>query len=101
VCYNIIRGAQLNDEVSMKLNPKSLGLAGGVLCGLWILLFTIVAVSTGYGVGYLEIMTTLFPGYTITFAGGIVGLVYGAIFGFIEFYIIGYLYNYFNKKLKK
>ena len=80
----------------MKLNPMSLGLAGGVLYGVFVLILTILAVIAGYGISYLNILAGLFPVYSISFVGAILGLVYGFVLGFVLFYFLGYLYNHFE-----
>lgn len=80
----------------MKLNPMSLGLAGGVLYGVFVLILTILAVVSGYGVSYLGILSGLFPVYSISFVGAMLGFVYSFILGFIMFFFLGYLYNHFE-----
>ena len=80
----------------MTLNPKSLGLAGGVVKGLLMFIITILAVVTGYGVGYLESIVSLFPMVTISITGSVLMLIYGFILGFITFYLIGHFYNKFE-----
>lgn len=80
----------------MKLNPMSLGLAGGVLYGVFVFIITILGLIAGYGLSYIELLATLFPVYSVTFVGAILGLVYGFILGFVLFYFLGYLYNHFD-----
>lgn len=79
------------------LNAKSLGLAGGVLWGAWMFIFTYISMFTGYGSMWAALMVDVYPGYEVTFIGSIIGLVYGFLDGFIGLYIFGWLYNAFNK----
>ncbi|MEK9656846.1 MAG: hypothetical protein VW378_00520 [bacterium] len=80
----------------MKLNPMSLGMAGGVLYGVFIFIITLLGVISGYGLAYINILAGLFPVYSVSFVGAILGLVYGFILGFVLFYFLGYLYNHFD-----
>jgi hypothetical protein len=79
------------------LNAKNLGLAAGTLWGISMFVLTIVAILTGYGVTWLELMASIYPGYTISWIGSIIGLIYGFFDGFVGLYIFGWLYNQFNK----
>lgn len=79
------------------LNPKNLGLAAGALWGASMFVLTVVSILTGYGVMWLELMTSIYPGYTISWPGSIVGLIYGFLDGFVGLYVFGWLYNKFNR----
>ena len=83
---------------SMMLNPKNLGLAGGFMWGIGILICTWVSLGTGWAAEFLGTWGSLYPGYSITFVGGLIGLVYGFVDGFIGAFIIAWLYNFFQKK---
>jgi len=79
------------------LNPKSFGLAGGIVHGGLIFVLTLLAML-GIGKSIVSLLGGLFVGYTISIVGSIVGLVYGAIIGFIIFYLIAYMYNMLETK---
>lgn len=79
------------------LNPKSLGLAGGVLWGISLFIFTLLSVWTGYGSDWLDLMGDVYPGYEVSYLGSLIGLIYGFIDGFIGLYILAWLYNKFNR----
>lgn len=78
------------------LNPKKFGLAGGILWGLCMFACTILALYTGYAEMFLKMMGGIYPGYTISWVGGIIGLVYGFLDAFIGLYIFAWLYNKFT-----
>lgn len=78
------------------VNAKNLGLAAGILWGISMFILTIAAVLTGYGTEWLELMGSIYMGYTISWMGSIVGLIYGFLDGFIGLYIFGWLYNKLN-----
>lgn len=82
----------------MALNPKNFGLAAGILWGLCMLVITLISVVTGYAAGVLNIMASIYPGYSISLLGSVIGLVYGFIDGFIGLYIFAWLYNWLEEK---
>ncbi len=77
----------------MKLNAVSLGVAGGILWGAMMLILTWICMANGYASMWLEVMSSVYPGYSISFAGSIIGLLYGFADGFIGLFILGWLYN--------
>lgn len=78
----------------MKLKPIALGIAAGVLWGGCIFITTILSVYNGYGKAFLEaIPESVYPGYSISASGSLIGLGYGLIDGFICGVIAGWLYN--------
>ena len=80
------------------MNPKNLGLAGGIIWGLGLLVLTLISVGTGYGVVFLNLIVSIYPGYTISLVGSIVGLVYGFLDAFIGLFIFAWLYNWLEKR---
>jgi hypothetical protein len=60
-------------------------------------LFTITAwlvIKGGHRVGpHLALLSQFFPGYSVTWAGSFVGLLYGMIVGGIGGWLIGAVYN--------
>ncbi|VVB90763.1 Uncharacterised protein [uncultured archaeon] len=77
----------------MPLNPKAFGLTAGIIWGLVILVFTLISVSTGYATMFLNIIVSIYPGYSISPMGSIIGLIYGFADAFIGFYIFALIYN--------
>jgi hypothetical protein len=75
------------------LNPKALGLALGIFWSITMLLTTLISLYTGYGREMLEVMVSLYPGYSISPMGSLVGLIYGFIDGFVMGFILAWLYN--------
>ena len=75
------------------LQPKKLGLAGGILWGLCMFLTTLISMSTGYAKGWLLLMKGIYPGYTISGWGSLAGFVYGFLDVFIGLFLLGWLYN--------
>jgi len=75
------------------LNCKKLGLAGGILWALAMFICTILALYIGYSAEFLALMATIYPGFTISWTGAFIGLIYGFIDAFVGFYLLAWLYN--------
>lgn len=75
------------------LSPTRLGVSGGILWGLCMFVCTVLAIYTGYSTHFLNLMGDIYLGYTISWWGSIVGLVYGFLDGFIGLFLLAWLYN--------
>lgn len=84
------------------LNAKMLGLILGLLMGLAIFIATNWLVIKGpqlspsgeYVMGpHLELLSQFFIGYRVSFAGSIIGFLYGFAVGTIGGALIGWIYN--------
>ena len=78
------------------VNPKKLGLAGGILWGGCMFILTFLNLFLGYGSMWSALMVDIYPGYEITILGAFIGLIYGFFDAFIGLYILGWLYNKLN-----
>lgn len=76
-----------------RLSAKGLGLAGGILWGASMFVFTLIAFYTGYSADFIKLMMSVYPGYDLSIGGSFIGLAYGFADGFIGCYIFGWLYN--------
>ncbi len=86
----------------MKIKPAYAGLAGGIVWGGAMFLATLISVfAGGYASDFLSMMASIYPGYSITVMGSLIGLVYGFIDLFIAFFLIAWLYNLFEKSGKR
>ncbi|MFQ6085174.1 MAG: bacteriophage holin [Candidatus Bathyarchaeia archaeon] len=81
-----------------QLDPKRLGLAAGIFWGVSMLVMTLVSVYTGYATAFLNGMASIYPGYAISLTGSLIGLVYGLLDGFVDLYLVAWLYNFFGKR---
>jgi hypothetical protein len=77
----------------MKLSLKAFALAGGILCGLAVLLVTLVALLRGSPGDHLIIISTIHPGYSVSYLGAIIGMVWGFVDGLIGGAVFAWLYN--------
>lgn len=83
----------------MAIDPKRFGLAVGILWSLSMFLTTLISVWTGYARTMLDIMASIYPGYSITLSGSVIGLIFGFIDGFITGYILIWIYNWLENKM--
>lgn len=75
------------------IRPVRLGTAGGILWSLCMFVSTILAIYTGFSSEFLDLMTHIYLGYSISWAGAFIGLIYGFIDGFLGLFLLGWLYN--------
>jgi hypothetical protein len=80
------------------LNAKNFGLAGGILWGLSLFLMTLLAHLTGYGTPFLRLLESVYPGYSLSLGGALLGLIYGFIDGFVGLFLLAWLYNWLNRR---
>ncbi len=83
----------------MKLNTKALALASAILWGLAMLLMGLANLIWGSYGQFLQIMSSVYPGYhaTRSIAEVIVGTLYGAGDGLVGGAVFAWLYNQFAK----
>ncbi|MCL5007018.1 MAG: bacteriophage holin [Patescibacteria group bacterium] len=78
----------------MKLNANKFGLAAGIFWAVILFVFTLIAATTGYGTGWLQsFVATIYPGYTVSVFGSVLGLIYGFIDGYVGCWLFAALYN--------
>ena len=82
---------------SLELNARNLGLAAGIIWGLVCLIMAFVS-QTGYGLGLVHGLSSIYIGYQPGLVGAILGAIYGFIDGFIFGFVTAAVYNYFGKK---
>jgi hypothetical protein len=75
------------------LNARRLGLAGGIIWSISMFICTVLAIYTGYTKEFLNLMGSIYLGYSISWPGAFIGLVYGFIDAFVGFYLLAWLYN--------
>jgi hypothetical protein len=83
----------------MKLNIKALALASAILWGVAMLLMSLANLIWGSYGQFLQMMSSVCPGYhaTRTIAEVIVGTLYGAGDGLVGGAVFAWLYNQFAK----
>lgn len=77
----------------LKLNACKLALAVGIVWAVGVFLMALIAMSNGYGMQFVDFMSSFYIGYKADLAGAFMGLIWGFLDGFIGTYIIAWLYN--------
>lgn len=75
------------------IKSLQLGVSVGIIWGLSLFICTILAIYTGYSEALLIIIKSIYLGFTISWAGAFIGLLYGFLDGLIGFFLIGWIYN--------
>ncbi len=81
----------------MKINIKALALSTGILGGLAIFLLTVWFLIMGYSGDLLAKLGSVYLGYSVSWLGAFVGLIYGFVDGLIGGALLGFFYNKFAK----
>ena len=74
--------------------------AGGIVWGATIFLTTLLNLYLGYGTVFLNWVASIYPGYSISLVGSVIGLVYGFLDVFVGVYIITWVYKQVGKLVK-
>ncbi len=82
----------------MRLNVRASALSLGIIWGLLIFLFTWWLYFRQISVGQPTLFGKIYPYFTITPLGSLLGLMYGFINGLIVGGAFAWLYNRFNKE---
>jgi len=78
-----------------KLSVRGLGLSLGITWGAGVLILGIVAGVNGWGSEWVDLLSKVYRGYDSTFAGSIMGGVWGFVDAGIGGAVIAWLYNRF------
>jgi len=78
-----------------RLEARALGLVGAVIGGLGLFVMTAwLLLKGGTQVGpHLQLLGQYFYGYSVTWPGSLVGLIYGALVGGSIGWMVGTIYN--------
>lgn len=82
-----------------RLHTLSLALAMGVTFAVMILLFGLIAWTTGLWAGAVEVIATAYLGYAPSLPGSLIGALWGFVDGFVFAALIAWLYNTFCRAL--
>ena len=95
---NVVKGPEVVLlQAFARLDSIALGIAVGVWCGAGMLIATtVLLLKGGQTIGpTLGILSQYFIGYTVTWRGSLVGLVYGFVVGFCLGWFVAILRNLF------
>ncbi|MCL6088588.1 MAG: bacteriophage holin [Candidatus Marsarchaeota archaeon] len=80
------------------IDPARLGIAGGIIWAAALFVCTLVSLYSGLWTVFLALVADIYPGYTVSLAGSIVGAVYGFVDMFVFLYVLAWLYNRVGRK---
>jgi hypothetical protein len=87
---------QLVRRAIIRINARAWGIATGLLAAAGIFAATnLLLLKGGPEVGqHLQLLSIFFPGYSVTFAGSLIGSVYSFVLGYGLGRVIGTVYNW-------
>lgn len=91
-------GKKSKEELSQavaNIQAGVLAFVGGIIGGLGLFVMTVwLLLEDGPRVGsHLELLSTYFIGYSVTWSGSVIGLLYGALTGSVLGWTVGFIYN--------
>ena len=86
---------EIIERVAVRMNATMIGLVLGLLCGTGLFLATVwLVIKGGPNPGaHLVLLGQYFPGYSVTFLGGVLGFIYAFLVGFVTGAVLGAVYN--------
>jgi len=76
-----------------RLNPKVFGLAFGILWGGSVLIMGLAALVSAWAQPFVDVLSVLYVGYSASIAGILIGALWGFIDAFIGGWVFAWLYN--------
>ena len=82
-------------QTPVRLNARAWGIALALLFAVGIFLATNILVLKGGSVvgPHLSLLGAYLPGYRVTFAGSLIGMLWGALVGYAAGWLLGRVYN--------
>lgn len=77
----------------MKIHAVKFGIAFGVVYALVFFIFGSLAALFGWGAEFAEFIGVFYPGFGPSFAGAVIGAVWGFGVGFAFFALAAWIYN--------
>lgn len=81
-----------------KLSVCNLGMALGLVWGLYILILALLSMTMGMGTPFVEIFSYVYFGFAATFIGSLIGFAWGFVHGFIFGALIACFYNFCHRR---
>lgn len=83
--------------IILKTKTAKMALTGGLIWGVLLFLTTLISVYSGYASQFLQLIADVYPGYSVTLSGSIIGLIYGFLDIYIGVYIVSWVYHHIGK----
>jgi hypothetical protein len=79
--------------MKLKLNTLKLALSAAIVSAISMFLLPLYGIYFGKGLRALAVMSGVFPGYSDSWQGAVLGLVYGFVSCFIYVGVFAWIYN--------
>ena len=77
----------------MKIHPVKFGVAFGIVYALVFFIFGAMAALFGWGAEFADFIGVFYPGFGPSFAGALIGAIWGFGVGFVFFALAAWIYN--------
>jgi hypothetical protein len=93
---------QVLTKTILRIHEQGWGIAIGLIAGLGLFVATNMLVLKGGEVigPHLGLLRFYFPGYSVSFAGSLVGFVYAFVFGYGVGRVVAGVYNRLTTKMR-
>lgn len=82
-------------------NVQKVAITGGIFWGACLFVTTLASVYfNGYAAPFLNAFGSIYPGYSVTLMGSVIGAIYGFFDAFVGIYIIAWVYKWVSKNIK-
>ena len=79
--------------IILKVNALKMALAGAIVSAVALFLLPVCGLYVGRGIRVVSFLRDLLPGYTVSWQGAGLGLVYGFVSCFVYMGVFGWVYN--------
>jgi hypothetical protein len=86
--------ANLNLQTLRRVDKTALGFGVGVMAGGALFLLTAVHVVLAEDGLNLALLNQYFAGYTVSWPGAFIGLMWGGFVGFVAGWLLGFVHNF-------
>lgn len=80
-----------------KLDPKACGLAFGILWAGSVVIMGVAALVSSWAQPFVDVLSVMYVGYSASVIGILLGAVWGFLDAFIGGWVFAWLYNKFLK----
>ena len=78
-----------------RLNPKACGLAFGILWAAGVVFMGLLAMVCSWAQPFVNVLSAMYVGYSATIVGCLIGAIWGFLDAFIGGFLFAWLYNKF------
>ena len=93
---------QVLNKTILRIHEQGWGIAFGLISGVGLFIATnILVIKGGQPLGpHLSLLSMYFPGYSVSFVGSVVGLIYAFVLGYGLGRIVATVYNRLTSRMR-